>query len=121
MGAFYKPARRSKYNNIKTLVDGITFDSKAEADYYCLLKILRSNNDVQYFLRQVPFDLPGNTKYRCDFMVCHHDNRIEYIDVKGAVTATFKLKKKQVEALYPVEIVCMKQVSGYQFKVMEKI
>ena len=34
-----KTARKSKYGAIKTQIDGITFDSKKEADYYAELKL----------------------------------------------------------------------------------
>lgn len=113
-----KPKKSSKYRNQPTEVDGLRFDSKAEAAYYGHLKLLKAAGDVIYFLRQVPFDLPGNVKYRCDFMVVR-ETGIEYIDVKGAITATFRLKKKQVEALYPVKIRCVKHQRG-QFSYIEE-
>jgi len=94
----------NKYNAKKTEVDSITFDSKKEADYYNHLKMMLATKAIRYFLRQVPFDLPGNTKYRCDFMICGHDGAVRYIDVKGRATTEFIRAKKQVEALYPVEI-----------------
>ena len=55
-------------------------------------------------MRQVPLHLVGNTKYVADFQVFHLDGSVEYIDVKGMETSTFKLKKKQVEATYPIKI-----------------
>lgn len=30
-----------KYHNRKVVIDGITFDSQREGDYYCELKMLR--------------------------------------------------------------------------------
>lgn len=100
----------NKYGNKKTVIDGITFDSVAESIYYQNLKILISAGFVKYFLMQIPFYLPGGVKYKCDFMVVWKDGAIEYADVKGHVTAMFKLKKKQVEALYPITIKCVKRV-----------
>ena len=100
----------NKYGNKKTVVDGITFDSIAESIYYQNLKILVSTGFVKYFLRQVQFDLPGGVKYKCDFKVAWKGGAIEYVDVKGHVTAMFKLKKKQVEAIYPIKIKCVKRV-----------
>ena len=96
--------RGNKYNAVKTVVDGITFDSKREARYYSRLKILKEMGEVSYFLRQVPFDLPGNVKYRVDFMIVGVGGRVRYVDVKGKRTAMYILKKKQVEAFYPVTI-----------------
>jgi len=34
-----EPPKKHKYNARKTVVDGITFDSKREAEYYCELKL----------------------------------------------------------------------------------
>ena len=102
------PKKKSKYRNVRCEVDGLKFDSKAEGRYYSQLKLRILAGEVLYFLRQVPFDLPGGVKYRVDFQVFLADGSVEYIDVKGAETAMFILKKKQVEALYPVEIICVK-------------
>ena len=98
------PYRRNKYNAKKTIVDGIRFDSKKEAEYYKKLKNDQSSGSVLMFLRQVPFDLPGNVKYRCDFQVFMDDGVVYHIDVKGRRTDQYIMKKKQVEALYPVTI-----------------
>lgn len=94
----------SKYNNKFTVIDGIKFDSMKEANRYCELKILKKANEVNYFLRQVPFDLPGNVKYRVDFQIFWSNGDVTYEDVKGYKTQTYIMKKKMVEALYPVEI-----------------
>ena len=94
-------ATKSKYNSIRTVVDGITFHSKKEAKHYAELKI---NPDVLFFLRQVPFGLPGNTSYRADFLIFYKDGSYKVVDVKGYATQIYRLKKKQVEALYPIKI-----------------
>jgi uncharacterized protein DUF1064 len=57
-----------------------------------------------FFLRQPMFDLGGGTKYRADFLVFYTDGTCRVIDVKGKRTKDFIKAKKQVEALYPVEI-----------------
>jgi len=98
----------NKYKAKPTFVDNIRFPSKLEARKYEQLKMLRESGQIKYFLRQVPFDIP-KAKYFCDFMVVHSDDRIEYIDSKGVETPVFKLKKKQVEALYPVKINVVKK------------
>ncbi len=101
-------AIRNKYNAVKTQRDGMNFDSKAEARYYDDLLILKRSGVVVFFLRQVPFDLPGKVKYRCDFQVFYLDGHVEFIDVKGYITPSFKRNKKMVEQLYPVEIIIVK-------------
>lgn len=101
---FKKSAPVSKYRNKKTEVDGFTFDSKKEAEYYCHLKLLVKAGRVVTFLRQVPFHLPGGIKYVADFMVFFTTGEIDVIDVKGVKTAEYKIKKKAVEHHYPITI-----------------
>jgi len=61
--------------------------------------------EVKYFLRQVPFDLVGGVKYRVDFMEVWADGSIHWIDVKGFKTQTYRMKRRMVEASYPVRII----------------
>lgn len=96
--------RAGKYNAQPTEADGIRFDSKAEARYYLRLKARVEAGEVLYFHRQVPIHLPGNTRYVVDFQEFHADGSVHYVDVKGVETQTFRLKKRQVEALYPITI-----------------
>lgn len=100
-------AKRSKYGvspKAERTVDGIIFDSKKEAQRYRELQLAKKSGSVEFFLRQVPFDLSGGIKYRLDFLVFWADGKITFEDVKGCRTEIYKLKKKQVESLYPVEI-----------------
>ena len=98
------PKKQSKYRAKKTVVDNMIFDSLKEANYYCRLKMLRDAGEILYFLRQVPFHLPGNVTYRIDFLEFHADGSTHYVDVKGFETQLIKRSKKQVEALFPVII-----------------
>lgn len=108
--------KRSKYGAQATVVDGIRFDSKREGNYYLELKARVHAGDVGYFLRQVPIHLPGNTRYVCDFLEvkpctcggCSCGAGVRFVDVKGMETQTFRLKKRQVEDLYPIEIEVVK-------------
>ena len=93
-----------KYHAKACEEDNIRFSSKAERAFYRSLKMKKVVGEVVFFLRQVPFDLPGNTKYFVDFQVFYADGTIAFIDVKGVSTPLFIMKKKQVEDLYPVEI-----------------
>lgn len=97
-------AIRHKYSAQKTELDGIRFDSKKEARYYQELKLRKMAGEVVFFLRQVPFHLPGNTVYRCDFQEFWSDGTVHFIDVKGMQTKEFIRAKKQVEDIYPVII-----------------
>ena len=68
----------SKFAAIICEADGIKFRSKKERRRYLELMALRHSGDVRYFLMQVPFRLPGNTKYLLDFLVFWKDGeRIE--------------------------------------------
>lgn len=98
--------RASKYNNHPTKVDGIRFDSKKEARYYEQLKIRRATGEVHYWLRQVPMHLPGGTRYVVDFLVFFRDPERdpEYVDVKGKLTEVFRIKKREIEAIYPIKV-----------------
>lgn len=96
--------KRSKYGSKRVDFDGFRFDSKREAAYYARLVLLQQSGDVRFFLRQVPFHLPGGVRYVVDFLVVWKDGRLEFVDVKGYPTALYKAKKRIVEAAYGVEI-----------------
>lgn len=93
-----------KFNAKPTVNDGIKFASRKESRYYNELKLRQANGDVLFFLRQTPIHLPGGVKYVADFQVFLSDGSVEFVDVKGVETDIFKLKKKQVEELYPIEL-----------------
>lgn len=106
-----KTKEKSKYKNIKTTVDGITFDSKREAEYYCKLKLLKQAGEIKDIALQPRYELQptfrknGTTHrsitYVADFVVVNNDGTTEIIDVKGVETKEFKIKKKLFEYKYP--------------------
>lgn len=51
---------KSKYNNKKIVVDGITFDSQKEAMRYGQLKLLERAGEISDLKLQVPFELLPN-------------------------------------------------------------
>lgn len=95
---------KHKFKARRTNVDSIKFSSKKEANRYNILKLLQKSGDILFFLRQVPFHLPGGVKYICDFLIFWANGDVTIEDVKGFKTEIYKAKKKMVEALYPVEI-----------------
>lgn len=101
----------SKYKNQKTVLDGIRFDSKLEASYYMYLKTLQLKGVVNFFLRQVPIHLSADVTYRVDFQVFYADGLIDFVDVKGFETETFKIKKKLVEDKYPFSLNIVSKVN----------
>lgn len=108
----------NKYKNKKVEVDGITFDSKMESDYYLYLKQLEKQGIVSEFLMQKEYILLEGyvksdkkirpIKYKADFEVHYADGHIEVVDVKGFLTADFKLKKKLFEYRFPFNLKLVK-------------
>ena len=98
-----------KFKAKQTIRDGIKFPSKLEALYYDHLNLLIKAGEVVFFLRQVPFYLPGGVKYVVDYQVFYTDGTVAFIDVKGLETRAFIDKKKMVESIYPIEIVVVKK------------
>lgn len=95
---------RHKFGAKPSESDGFRFDSKIERRYYDKLKLRQKTGEVVFFMRQSPFHLPGNIRYVVDFVEFHSDGTVHFIDVKGFDTPTSKMKRKQVEDLYPVKI-----------------
>jgi len=89
--------------------DGHRFPSTLEWKYFNHLEALILLKEVVFFLRQVPFHLPGGVKYVVDYQVFYSNGEIKFVDVKGCETSEFILKKKMVEDLYPVKIDIIKK------------
>ncbi|MEM0167473.1 MAG: DUF1064 domain-containing protein [Thermoplasmatales archaeon] len=96
--------KKSKYNATQIVKKDIRFDSKLEARYYDHLLREIDNGNISYFLRQVPFGLPGGIKYLVDFQIFMKDGTVRYVDVKGMMTDVNRNKIKQVVDLFPVTI-----------------
>lgn len=99
------PPKKTKFGAIICEADGIKFRSKKERQRYLELVSLTKLKTVKFFLRQVPFYLPGGVKYLLDFLVFWDNGTQTFEDVKGMKTPMFIMKKKQVEALYPIQII----------------
>lgn len=102
----------TKYKSKKVTVNGITFDSKKEANFYCELIMQQAAGVVKNFDMQVPFELqPGYRgadgqkiraiKYLADFVIEYQDGHKEVIDVKGFRTKEYLLKRKIFCYKYP--------------------
>lgn len=104
-----------KYNNTKTVFDGIKFDSKLEAERYGQLKILQRAGVIHDLELQPEYELLPSFKkngktwrrtvYKADFRYILCENDITIIeDVKGStavITDVFRLKQKLFEYQYP--------------------
>ncbi len=103
------PRKRSKYGNRKVTVDGMSFDSQHEADYYFGVLMPRVKaGELKCVCRQVPIDLPGGIKYIADFVTVKPDMTIEaVIDAKSEATRKDRVyinKRKQVRSCWGIEI-----------------
>ena len=104
-----------KYRNTKTVIDGIKFDSKLEAERYAQLKILERAGVIRNLELQPDYELiPSFRKngktwrkatYKADFRYILVEDDITIIeDVKGStavITDVFRLKQKLFEYKYP--------------------
>ena len=100
-----KNKRKSKYGAIKTSIDGHTFDSKKEAEYYQELKLRLQCGDIKGFCMQPIFILAPGLKYKADFIVFNNDETTDIIDVKGFKTKEYIAKKKVFEDKFNLKII----------------
>lgn len=123
--------KMGKIKHKKTVVDGITFDSKMESEYYIKCKadleagiISKLELQPQYILQEKFIKVDGRViygndpdfnkikkkskaetiqaiKYIADFKLTYPDGSVQIVDTKGQATADFKIKRKMFEAVYP--------------------
>lgn len=103
--------KTNKYRNKKTIVGGITFDSKKEARRYDELRLLEKVGEIKEIETHPKFDLVINGKkigrYTADFKYLEHtrDNEfneiIEDVKSKPTMTEAFSLRRRVFEACYP--------------------
>lgn len=101
-------AKRSKYGNKKTDVNGIGFDSKKEAKRYKELKLLLKAGKIAFLSRQVEYELNvGGTHslvYVADFVYVEDDGGLIVEDVKGFKTREYVRKKRLMKKIHGIEI-----------------
>lgn len=130
MKNFYKKGN-NKLNAQKTVVDGITFASKHEANRYCELKLLQRAGKIKNLQWQVPYELIPNQyeiiteitktgeekekkvliergiKYIADFQY-EKDGKTIVEDAKGfkggAIYGVFVLKRKMMLWRYGIVV-----------------
>jgi len=80
---------KSKYGSVKTVVDGITFDSKLELNRYCYLKLLERAGELKsvvyhkkYVLQESFINSRGKHRagitYTPDFIIMKKDGTFTY-------------------------------------------
>lgn len=103
----------TKYNNTKTTVDGIKFDSKREAARYSELKLLERAGKITDLILQPRFELipkyeingrkVRKMEYIADFQYFENGKTV-IEDAKGFKTKEYLIKKKLFEFKYGIEI-----------------
>ena len=102
-------ARMTKYRAIPTVVDGIRFASKKEANRYRNLCLMHEAMEIEDLELQPSYDIVVGGKKVCRYVADfrYKDRRTGEIvveDVKGVKTAVYRLKKKLMKALHGIEI-----------------
>ena len=121
----YQKNKRHKYGAVKTVIDGIKFDSKAEAMYYQLHKHDKGIKMQEKFVLMDKFRLNGKAyreiAYVPDFTFYDDEgNLIKIVDVKGMQTSGFKIKAKLFANRYGMQITVAKKV-GSSMRFDEKL
>lgn len=100
---------KSKYHAKKSVVDGIEFDSKKEADRYLELKMLQRRGEIRDLQMQVPFVL----------IPAQYEERIEYTPKKRKEKVVRRLVEQKVsyiaDFVYTMDgKVIVEDVKGYR-------
>ncbi len=103
--------KQSKYRSKKTVVDGISFDSKKEAGRFLELMMLQRGGQIQNLRRQVKFEIVPKKNgvkrtrfYIADFVYERPDGKKVIEDVKSKITKqnpVYTLKRDLVLWQYP--------------------
>ena len=106
--------RYPKYHSTKVGLDGMTFDSRKEAERYAELKIMQKAGKINDLKCQVEFELlPSQrdggkvieraVKYKADFTY-KEDGELIVEDVKGFKTKDYILKRKMMLFFHGIRI-----------------
>lgn len=105
-----------KYRNRKTVVDGLVFDSQAEARRWKQLERLQQAGEITDLRRQVAFELVRGVKllgalratpalrYVADFAYTDRDGNQVVEDTKGMITPVYRIKRHLMKAFYNIDI-----------------
>ena len=94
----------SKYRNVRTEVDGITFASKREAKRYSELKLLERGKQISGLTLQPRYPLVVNGHKVCTYVgdfLYHERGKLVCEDTKGMRTDAYGIKRKLFMALWP--------------------
>ena len=98
----------SKMRNVRTTVDGITFDSKREANRYAELRLELLAGEIAELELQMPFSLDVNGFHVCDYVAdfVYVRNGLQVVeDAKGKPTDVYVIKRALMRAVHGIKIV----------------
>ncbi len=106
---------KTKYKNDKVVVDGISYDSRKEANRYQELLILEKLGEITELKRQVSFKLLPTQKingkvversvnYVADFTYLDADGQYIVEDTKGFKTKDYIMKRKLMLYIHGIKI-----------------
>ena len=107
---------RGKFGAVKTEIHGILFASRAEARYYCHLKLAEDRGEISQLTCHPKYTIKvGNHKiceFSPDFSFVDSAGRFRVQDVKGGdatITQTFRLKAKLLFATQGITVEVIKR------------
>jgi hypothetical protein len=92
--------RRSKYGAVKTVLNGIKFDSKREAARYWELLMMSKAGKIKNLSLQPVFVFPCGIKYKADFQY-EESGKPTVEDIKGFRTQQFNLRARMFRHHFP--------------------
>lgn len=99
--------KRNKFGAKRRAFQGIRYDSGLEAQCAQELDLRLKAKDIKAVERQVKLSLTAHGKHICnyyiDFIITHHDDSREYLEVKGMELPVWRIKWKLLEAQLAAE------------------
>ena len=95
--------KNNKFGAVKQTYNGYPYHSKMEAKYAMELDLRVKCKDIKSWERQKKMELTAHGKKICnyfiDFVITHNNGSLEYVEIKGFETSTWRLKWKLFEAV----------------------
>lgn len=108
-----KPEKKpSKYNNKKTEVDGIKFDSKKEAKRWQELQFRLRSGEISDLQRQVKYRLAVNGVHVCDYVA-------DFVYREGLATVTEDVKSDITRKKRDYRIKCKLMFAVHRINIVE--
>lgn len=102
--------KKGKFNNVKTIIGDMKFDSRGESQRYLVLKAREDAGEISDLKRQTSYRITVNgvkvCDYRPDFEYVLEDRThvVEDFKSKATITPTFRLKVKLMKAVHGIDV-----------------